>query len=46
MYIYLPSEVILIKDISAGVPKNAPTAPAVIPMPAFIKKPGGFPSPL
>lgn len=27
----LPSEVILMRDISAGVPINEPTAPAVIP---------------
>ena len=27
----LPSEVILIKDISAGVPINAPVAPATMP---------------
>jgi hypothetical protein len=29
-------------DTSAGVPKKAPTAPAVIPIAALVKKPGGF----
>lgn len=30
-YIYLPSDVIRIKEISAGVPIKAPVAPATIP---------------
>lgn len=29
--IYLPSDVILISEISAGVPTQAPVAPAIIP---------------
>ena len=29
--LYLPSDVILMRDISAGVPINEPIAPAVIP---------------
>ena len=29
--LYLPSDVILMSEISAGVPMNEPTAPAVIP---------------
>ena len=37
-YLYLPSEVILMREISAGVPTNAPVAPAVIPDEAKIKK--------
>ena len=41
---YLPSAVILMSEISAGVPMKLPTAPAVIPIPAFMKKLGGFPS--
>ena len=32
------------RDISAGVPTKAPHAPALIPRPAFLKKPGGLPS--
>ena len=44
--IYLPSDVILIRDTSAGVPTNAPIPPAVIPMAAFVKKLGGFPESL
>ena len=30
-YMYLPSEVILMRDISAGVPMNEPIPPAVTP---------------
>ena len=41
---YLPSAVILIRDISAGVPTKAPMAPAVRPIPAFVAKFGGLPS--
>ncbi len=33
-----------IKEISAGVPMKLPTAPAVMPIAAFWKKLGGFPS--
>jgi len=33
-----------ISEISAGVPMKLPTAPAVIPIAAFIAKLGGFPS--
>ena len=32
------------REISAGVPTNAPTPPAAIPMAAFVAKFGGFPS--
>lgn len=39
-----PSDVIRIKEISAGVPTNAPHAPALIPSAAFFKKLGGLPS--
>ena len=39
-----PSEVIRMRDISAGVPTKAPHAPALIPRPAFLKNPGGLPS--
>jgi len=33
-----------ISEISAGVPIKLPTAPAAIPIPAFIAKFGGLPS--
>ena len=36
----LPSAVIRIKATSAGVPTKAPTHPATIPKPAFIRKLG------
>ena len=41
---YRPSAHIRISDISAGVPMKLPTAPAVIPIAAFVIKFGGFPS--
>lgn len=41
---YLPSAVILISEISAGVPTNAPIPPAVHPITAFMKKFGFTPS--
>ena len=41
---YLPSAVILMSATSAGVPTNAPTPPADIPIAALTKKLGGFPS--
>ena len=40
----LVAMVIVTKCTSAGVPTNAPITPAVIPSPAFIANPGGFPS--
>ena len=41
---HLPSAVILIRDISAGVPMNAPTPPATIPITALVAKFGFLPS--
>lgn len=46
IFFYLPSAVIRISATSAGVPTNAPVAPAVIPIRAFMKKLGGVPSAL
>ena len=39
----LPSDVILIREISAGVPMKLPIAPAVTPMAAFLRNDGGLP---
>ena len=39
-----PSDVILMRATSAGVPTKAPVAPAVIPRPALVRKLGGLPS--
>ena len=41
---YLPSDVMRMRATSAGVPTNAPTAPAAIPIPALMKNDGGLPS--
>ena len=43
-YFHLAKDIIHFLLTSAGVPTNAPHAPAVIPSAAFMKKPGGFPS--
>lgn len=41
---YRPSEVIRMREISAGVPTKAPIPPAAIPIAALVKKFGGLPS--